>query len=76
MYDAILFDLDGTLIDTESIALVTGLGATVEKNTRSPARTFRRSTRVPSAYCSAAVRGAGTECCASCLLYTSPSPRD
>jgi len=27
MYDAILFDLDGTLIDTESIALVTGLAA-------------------------------------------------
>jgi beta-phosphoglucomutase-like phosphatase (HAD superfamily) len=27
MYDAILFDLDGTLIDTESIALTTGLAA-------------------------------------------------
>ena len=27
MYDAILFDLDGTLIDTESIALVTGMAA-------------------------------------------------
>jgi beta-phosphoglucomutase-like phosphatase (HAD superfamily) len=27
MYDAILFDLDGTLIDTESIALATGLAA-------------------------------------------------
>jgi beta-phosphoglucomutase-like phosphatase (HAD superfamily) len=27
MYDAILFDLDGTLIDTESIALVTGMEA-------------------------------------------------
>lgn len=27
MYDAILFDLDGTLIDTESIALATGLVA-------------------------------------------------
>lgn len=27
MYDAILFDLDGTLIDTESIALVTGIAA-------------------------------------------------
>lgn len=27
MYDAVLFDLDGTLIDTESIALVTGLAA-------------------------------------------------
>jgi HAD superfamily hydrolase (TIGR01509 family) len=27
MYDAIFFDLDGTLIDTESIALVTGLAA-------------------------------------------------
>ncbi|MFN3991371.1 MAG: HAD family hydrolase [Tabrizicola flagellatus] len=26
-YDAILFDLDGTLIDTESIALVTGMAA-------------------------------------------------
>jgi beta-phosphoglucomutase-like phosphatase (HAD superfamily) len=27
MYDAILFDLDGTLIDTESIALATGMAA-------------------------------------------------
>jgi beta-phosphoglucomutase-like phosphatase (HAD superfamily) len=27
MYDALLFDLDGTLIDTESIALATGLAA-------------------------------------------------
>ncbi|MBA3908447.1 MAG: HAD family phosphatase [Rhodobacter sp.] len=27
MYDAIFFDLDGTLIDTESIALATGLAA-------------------------------------------------
>jgi HAD superfamily hydrolase (TIGR01509 family) len=27
MYDALLFDLDGTLIDTESIALETGLAA-------------------------------------------------
>jgi beta-phosphoglucomutase-like phosphatase (HAD superfamily) len=27
MYDALLFDLDGTLIDTESIALVTGIAA-------------------------------------------------
>jgi HAD superfamily hydrolase (TIGR01509 family) len=27
MYDAILFDLDGTLIDTESLALVTGMAA-------------------------------------------------
>jgi beta-phosphoglucomutase-like phosphatase (HAD superfamily) len=27
MYDAVLFDLDGTLIDTESIALATGLAA-------------------------------------------------
>lgn len=27
MYDAILFDLDGTLIDTESIALTTGMAA-------------------------------------------------
>jgi HAD superfamily hydrolase (TIGR01509 family) len=27
MYDAILFDLDGTLIDTESLALATGLAA-------------------------------------------------
>jgi beta-phosphoglucomutase-like phosphatase (HAD superfamily) len=27
MYDAVLFDLDGTLIDTESIALMTGLAA-------------------------------------------------
>jgi beta-phosphoglucomutase-like phosphatase (HAD superfamily) len=27
MYDAILFDLDGTLIDTESIALTSGLAA-------------------------------------------------
>jgi beta-phosphoglucomutase-like phosphatase (HAD superfamily) len=27
MYDAVLFDLDGTLIDTESIALETGLAA-------------------------------------------------
>ena len=27
MYDAILFDLDGTLIDTESIAISTGLSA-------------------------------------------------
>lgn len=27
IYDAILFDLDGTLIDTESIALVTGMAA-------------------------------------------------
>jgi beta-phosphoglucomutase-like phosphatase (HAD superfamily) len=27
MYDAIFFDLDGTLIDTESIALVTGMAA-------------------------------------------------
>jgi HAD superfamily hydrolase (TIGR01509 family) len=27
MYDAILFDLDGTLIDSESIALTTGLAA-------------------------------------------------
>jgi HAD superfamily hydrolase (TIGR01509 family) len=27
MYDAILFDLDGTLVDTESIALATGLAA-------------------------------------------------
>lgn len=27
MYEAILFDLDGTLIDTESIALTTGLAA-------------------------------------------------
>ncbi len=27
MYDAILFDLDGTLIDTESIALMTGMAA-------------------------------------------------
>ena len=27
MYDAMLFDLDGTLIDTESLALVTGLAA-------------------------------------------------
>ena len=27
MYDAILFDLDGTLIDTESIALSTGMAA-------------------------------------------------
>ena len=27
MYDAVLFDLDGTLIDTESIALTTGLAA-------------------------------------------------
>lgn len=27
MYDALFFDLDGTLIDTESIALVTGLAA-------------------------------------------------
>ncbi len=27
MYDALLFDLDGTLIDTESIALATGLRA-------------------------------------------------
>jgi len=27
MFDAILFDLDGTLIDTESIAMVTGLSA-------------------------------------------------
>lgn len=27
MYDAVLFDLDGTLIDTESIALVTGMAA-------------------------------------------------
>jgi HAD superfamily hydrolase (TIGR01509 family) len=27
MYDAILFDLDGTLIDTESIAMATGLAA-------------------------------------------------
>jgi HAD superfamily hydrolase (TIGR01509 family) len=27
MYDAIFFDLDGTLIDTESIALTTGLAA-------------------------------------------------
>ena len=28
--DAVLFDLDGTLIDTESIALVTGLAAFAE----------------------------------------------
>ncbi|MCU0826314.1 MAG: HAD family phosphatase [Tabrizicola sp.] len=27
MYDALLFDLDGTLIDTESIALATGIAA-------------------------------------------------
>ena len=27
MYDAVFFDLDGTLIDTESIALVTGRAA-------------------------------------------------
>jgi len=27
MYDALLFDLDGTLVDTESIALTTGLAA-------------------------------------------------
>ncbi|MGL4238540.1 HAD family hydrolase [Tabrizicola sp.] len=27
MYDAVLFDLDGTLIDTESVALATGLAA-------------------------------------------------
>ena len=27
MYDALLFDLDGTLVDTESIALATGLNA-------------------------------------------------
>ena len=27
MYDALLFDLDGTLIDTESIALAAGLAA-------------------------------------------------
>ncbi|AZL58920.1 HAD family phosphatase [Tabrizicola piscis] len=27
MYDALLFDLDGTLIDTESIALATGMAA-------------------------------------------------
>lgn len=27
MFDALLFDLDGTLIDTESIALVTGMAA-------------------------------------------------
>jgi HAD superfamily hydrolase (TIGR01509 family) len=27
MYDALLFDLDGTLIDTESIAITTGLAA-------------------------------------------------
>jgi beta-phosphoglucomutase-like phosphatase (HAD superfamily) len=27
MYDALLFDLDGTLIDTESIALTTGMAA-------------------------------------------------
>lgn len=27
MYDALLFDLDGTLIDTESIALMTGMAA-------------------------------------------------
>lgn len=27
MYDAILFDLDGTLIDTESIAIATGIAA-------------------------------------------------
>ncbi len=27
MYDALLFDLDGTLIDTESIALTTGIAA-------------------------------------------------
>jgi beta-phosphoglucomutase-like phosphatase (HAD superfamily) len=27
MYDAILFDLDGTLIDTESLALTTGMAA-------------------------------------------------
>ena len=27
MYDAVLFDLDGTLVDTESIALATGLAA-------------------------------------------------
>ena len=27
MYDAIFFDLDGTLIDTESLALVTGMAA-------------------------------------------------
>lgn len=27
MYDAVLFDLDGTLIDTESIALMTGMAA-------------------------------------------------
>ena len=27
MYDALLFDLDGTLVDTESIALATGLAA-------------------------------------------------
>jgi beta-phosphoglucomutase-like phosphatase (HAD superfamily) len=27
MYDAVLFDLDGTLIDTETIALATGLAA-------------------------------------------------
>ena len=30
MFDAIFFDLDGTLIDTESIALVTGLRAFAE----------------------------------------------
>lgn len=27
MFDAVLFDLDGTLVDTESIAMVTGLAA-------------------------------------------------
>lgn len=30
MYDAILFDLDGTLIDTESLALTSGLAAFAE----------------------------------------------
>lgn len=30
MYDAVLFDLDGTLVDTESVAVVTGMAAFAE----------------------------------------------